>query len=54
MPQSEAPVPIRHVDEKPARRGRPPKYHTAEDRVAAGRQRKLGFQAQTLEIFETL
>jgi hypothetical protein len=41
QPQDEAPVPLCHVDEKPARRGRPPKYHTAEDRVAAERQRKL-------------
>jgi hypothetical protein len=43
MPQSEAPVPSCHVDEKPARRGRPPKYRTDEDRVAAERQRKLAW-----------
>ena len=40
-PQGEAPVPVRHVDGKPVRRGRPPKYHTDEDRVTAERQRKL-------------
>jgi hypothetical protein len=43
MPQDEAPVPLCHVDEKPVRRGRPPKYHTDEDRVAAERQRKLAW-----------
>jgi hypothetical protein len=43
MPQDEAPVPLRHVDEKSVRRGRPPKYYTDEDRVAAGRQRKLAW-----------
>jgi hypothetical protein len=43
MPQSEAPVPLRHVDEKPVRRGRPPKYHTDEERVAAERQRKVAW-----------
>jgi hypothetical protein len=42
-PQSEAPVPLRHVDEKPVRRGRPPKYHTDEERVAAERQRKVAW-----------
>jgi hypothetical protein len=36
-------VPLRHVDKKPVRRGRPPKYHTDEDRVAAERQRKLSW-----------
>ena len=30
----------RHVDEKSIRRGRPPKDHTAEERLAAERQRK--------------
>jgi hypothetical protein len=30
----------RHVDEKPIRRGRPPKYHTTEERATAERQRK--------------
>jgi hypothetical protein len=43
MPQSEAPAPLCHVDEKPARRGRPPKCHTAEERVAAERQRKAAW-----------
>ena len=43
QPQSEAPVPLCHVDEKLVRRGRPPKYHTAEDRVAAERQRKVAW-----------
>ena len=43
MPQSEEPVPFCHVDEKSTRRGRPPKYHTDEDRVAAERQRKLAW-----------
>jgi hypothetical protein len=36
-------APTCHVDEKPVRRGRPPKYHTDEDRVAAERQRKLAW-----------
>jgi hypothetical protein len=43
QPQSEAPVPLCHVDEKSVRRGRPPKYHTAEDRVAAERRRKVAW-----------
>jgi hypothetical protein len=43
MPQDEAPVSLHHVGEKPARRGRPPKYHTDEDRAAAERQRKLAW-----------
>ena len=43
QPQGKAPVPLCHVDEKPVRRGRPPKYHTDEDRVAAERQRKLAW-----------
>jgi hypothetical protein len=43
MPQDEAPVPLRHVDEKSVRRGRPPKYHTDEDRATAERQRKLAW-----------
>ena len=42
MPQSEAPAPLRHVDEKPVRRGRPPKYHTAEERVTE-RQHKAAW-----------
>ena len=42
-PQSEAPVPLCHVDGKPIRRGRPPKYHTAEERIAAERQRKVAW-----------
>jgi hypothetical protein len=42
-PQSEAPVPLRHVDGKPIRRGRPPKYHTAEERATAERQRKVAW-----------
>jgi hypothetical protein len=33
----------RHVDEKPTRRGRPPKYHTDEERVAAERQHKAAW-----------
>ena len=35
----------RHVDEKSIRRGRPPKDHTAEERLAAERQRKDGLGA---------
>jgi hypothetical protein len=36
-------APPRHVDEKPMRQGRPPKYHTAGERVAAERQRKAAW-----------
>jgi hypothetical protein len=43
MPQSEAPAPLCHVDEKPVRRGRLPKYHTDEERATAERQRKLAW-----------
>jgi hypothetical protein len=43
VPQSEAPVPLCHVDEKLTRRGRPPKYHTDEERIAAERQRKVAW-----------
>src|SRR3954452_1434751 len=32
-----------HVDEKPTRRGRPTKYHTAEERATAERQRKVAW-----------
>jgi hypothetical protein len=42
-PQSEAPVSLCHVDEKPVRRGRPPKYHTTEERATAERQRKVAW-----------
>jgi hypothetical protein len=41
--QNEALAPLHHVDEKPVRRGRPPKYHTTEERVTADRQRKLAW-----------
>jgi hypothetical protein len=34
-------APTRHVDGKPTRRGRPPKYLTAEERATAERQRKM-------------
>ena len=34
-------APACHVDEKPTRRGRPPKYLTAEERATAERQRKM-------------
>lgn len=43
MPQDEAPAPLHHVDEKPTRRGRPPKYRTDEERAAANRQRKAAW-----------
>jgi hypothetical protein len=33
----------RHVDGKPIRRGRPPKYHTVEERATAERQRKAAW-----------
>jgi hypothetical protein len=33
----------RHVDGKPTRHGRPPKYHTDEDRATAERQRKAAW-----------
>jgi hypothetical protein len=33
----------RHVDEKPVRRGRPPKYHTDEERATAERQHKVAW-----------
>jgi hypothetical protein len=36
-------APTCHVDEKPTRRGRPPKYRTAEERIAAERQRKAAW-----------
>jgi hypothetical protein len=42
-PQSDAPMPLCHVDEKPVRCGRPPKYHTAEERATAERQRKVAW-----------
>jgi hypothetical protein len=36
-------APACHVDEKPTRRGRPPKYLTAEERATAERQRKMAW-----------
>jgi hypothetical protein len=36
-------APACHVDEKPTRRGRPPKYLTAEERATAERQRKAAW-----------
>jgi hypothetical protein len=43
MPHNEEPVPLCHVDEKPLRHGRPPKYHTVEERAAAERQHKAAW-----------
>jgi hypothetical protein len=45
-----------HVDEKPTRRGRPTKYHTAEERATAERQRKVAWarrQRQAGHLKET-
>ena len=36
-------APTCHVDEKSTRRGRPPKYHTAEERATAERQHKAAW-----------
>jgi hypothetical protein len=36
-------APACHVDEKPTRRGRPPKYLTAEERATAERQSKMAW-----------
>jgi hypothetical protein len=36
-------APPRHVDGKPTRRGRSPKYHTVEERATAERQRKAAW-----------
>jgi hypothetical protein len=42
-PRNEASIPLCHVDGKPTQRGRPPKYHTAEERATAERQRKVAW-----------
>jgi hypothetical protein len=42
-PRNETSMPLCHVDGKPTRRGRPPKYHTAEERATAERQRKVAW-----------